>query len=714
MRAARGGLLLLALLAPSACGRAGRIVSREAPVVLISVDTLRADHLPAYGYGGVSTPHLDALRKDSVLFQNAYAHVPLTLPSHTCLLTGLLPPQNGVRDNYGYTLPPGIETLADLLKAARYATGAAVSSAVLSRGSGLNRGFDFYDDRLDDGVPPAAGPVNRDAAAVIGDHGALVRVSRDGARSAEALLLWLSSVPRGQPFFAFLHLYEPHAPCQPPEPYKSRYPLAYDAEIARADEIVGTFLDRLRRDGMYERALILFLSDHGEGLSDHGEREHGVFLYREAIRVPLLLKLPGNARAGESVSAPVGLTDVLPTVTRVLGLPSPTGRPGVALTDFLGKSPAPVRRIYGETLYPRLRLGWSDLASLVDDRYHYIEAPRPELYDMVADPGEKHDLSGGLPAPFRSMRVELAALDRHYELPGGSDPEYARKLVALGYLSATSPAAQSKDLPDPKDRVKDLDASLQFGRLLAEKRDAELIRACRAFLDKNPGVLDVWRMMADALNRTGKRGEAITALKDGIRASAPTTVPALRLAALERLSYFLILEGRAEEGLALAEPEVFTDTQALNAIGVAQGRAGRSADALKTFQRVLALDPENALAHFNLGTALLDAGDFAAAADHLERSLRADPKSAAAWSSLGFAKMRREDEAGAEECWRRSLELDRAQYAALYNLAIAQGRRGEIRAARQALERFVAEAPPALYARDLAEARRLLKSLGGA
>jgi arylsulfatase A-like enzyme len=252
---------------------------------LISVDTLRADHVPAYGYRGVATPNLDSLARDSVLFSNAYAHVPLTLPSHASLLTGLLPPRNGVRDNYGYTLPPGVETLAGVLQKARYATGAAVSSAVLSRDSGLNRGFDFYDDQVD-----AAG-----------------RAERDGARTVEALLPWVQE-QRNRPFFAFLHLFEPHAPYEPPEPYRSRYRSAYDGEIARADEILGTFLDRLRQWGLYERALVIFFSDHGEGLSDHGEREHGVFLYREAIHVPLLLKLPGNRRAGETVAAPVALT----------------------------------------------------------------------------------------------------------------------------------------------------------------------------------------------------------------------------------------------------------------------------------------------------------------------------------------------------------------------------------------------------------------------
>jgi arylsulfatase A-like enzyme/tetratricopeptide (TPR) repeat protein len=704
-------LLPAVLISLWACRPADRFLARDTPVVLISVDTLRADHLPVYGYGGVATPNIDALRKDSVLFANAYTHVPLTLPSHTSLLTGLLPPQNGVRDNYGYSLPANIETLAALLQRAGYATGAAVSSAVLSRESGLDRGFELYDDKLESTSRTQGRPPNRDAAAVVGDNGEVVRVDRDGARSAEALLRWLAD-RRRQPFFAFLHLYEPHAPCNPPEPYRSRYPLAYDGEIARADEIVGTFLGSLRRWGLYQRALVIFVSDHGEGLSDHGEREHGVFLYREAIHVPLLVKFPGNLRAGESVSAPVALTDVFPTVTRVLGLTLPAGRNGVPLTAFLQGSGAPARRIYCETLYPRLRLGWSDLASLVDARYQYIEAPRPELYDISVDPAEKRDLSRDLSAPFRAMRAELEGMERPFEMPGSSGPEQTKKLMSLGYLSATSPSAKTKNLPDPKDRIGELDGSIQFGRLLAQGRYVELIGACRAFLKKDPAVIEIWRLMADALERTGKRAEAIAALKEGLRASSATALPALRMAAVEHLTYLLIQSGQTEEALSMADPDSFSDTKALNAVGVALGKAGHAEEARRAFQKVLSIDPEHPVAHFNLGTALLDSGDVEAARDHFEHAVRSDPKYASAWNALGQARVRLADEAGAIECWKQALELDGTQYAALYNLAVAEGRRGQLADARKFLERFVANAPPDLFAKDLTEARRLLRSLG--
>src|SRR5262245_15079853 len=277
----------------SACRRDSGVVSRNAPVVLISVDTLRADHLPAYGYRAVETPALDALRKDSVLFENAYSHVPLTLPSHTSVFTGLLPPQTGVRDNLGYALGDGPPTIASFLKAQGYATGGAVSAIVLSHATGVSRGFDFYEDNVE--------PTRFSQA--------ISRVQRDGEETAGVLEDWIG--PRSdQPFFAFLHLFEPHSPYEPPEPFASKYRLPYDGEIARADQIVGRFVKYLQDQEVYDRALVIFMSDHGEGLNDHGEDEHGVLLYREAIHVPLFVKFPRSRRAGETVSAPVALTDL--------------------------------------------------------------------------------------------------------------------------------------------------------------------------------------------------------------------------------------------------------------------------------------------------------------------------------------------------------------------------------------------------------------------
>ena len=289
-RGRRAALALAALSVAGGvfgCRKDGGLAFRGAPIVIITVDTLRADHLPAYGYRGVETPNLDAFRKDAVLFENAYSHVPLTLPSHASIFTGLLPPQNGVRDNLGYALSSGPTTLAGYLKDKGYDTGAAVSAIVLSHATGIARGFDFYEDNVE--------PTKVSQS--------LSRVQRHGGETASLLEDWIG--PRAdRPFFAFLHLFEPHSPYEPPEPYASRYKLPYDGEIARADEIVGSFLKFLKDQDVYDRAVVVFLSDHGEGLNDHGEDEHGVLLYREAIHVPLMVKFPGSRRArGDGRSA---------------------------------------------------------------------------------------------------------------------------------------------------------------------------------------------------------------------------------------------------------------------------------------------------------------------------------------------------------------------------------------------------------------------------
>jgi len=658
-------------------------------VILVSVDTLRSDHLPAYGYRGLQTPAVDGLRVDSILFRNAYSHVPLTLPSHGTVFTGQLPPRNRVRDNYGFPLPPDLPTLADFLHDHGYATGAAVSASVLEKSAGIARGFDFYDD-------------------AIGPSGA---EERDGALSAASLIRWMDT-HRGGPFFAFLHLYEPHFPYNPPEPYRSRYPNPYDGEIARADEIVGTLLSQLKAWGVYDRCLIVFFSDHGEGLGDHGEQEHGVFLYREALQVPLLVKFPGQRHAGETVDGVAGLTDVFPTVAGALGWKPPSDLSGRDWSRGI-RDRAPDRRIYAETFYPRLRLGWSELLSLIDVRYQYIEAPRPELYDIRNDPAERENLASTLPPAFRTMRSELAQLP--HPIPSGevADPERAHRLAALGYLSGAASAAGRGELPDPKDRIATLELSASLGPLVAAKREDDLVRVAREFLRENPAALEVARLLADTLERRGDRAGAIAALEKALRASARTAAVGRREEALERLAYLLILAGRRAEAFQIADVSAFVDPETLNAIGVAQAEEGHLEEARKAFERADRLSPNDPRTLRNLGSALLRSGNLTSARARLEESVRLDPTSASAWTSLGNARAQAGDEPGASVCWQKAVELDPAQYESLYNLAISAGRRGDVVAARRALKRFLAEAPVRLYAKQLEQARRLLGALSG-
>ncbi len=537
---------LLPVLALVACG--GKPSSEApagtppvTPVVLISIDTLRADRLPAYGYGGVETPALGALRRDAVLFERAYTHVPLTLPAHASLLTGLLPPEHGVRDNVGYALDAGrvaageIPYLPRLLRDRGYATGAAVSSYVLRGRTGLDHGFDLYEDSIELRTGTGLGGLQRPGSATL-----------DLARD------WLRQVT--SPFFFFFHVYEPHTPYRPPEPFASRYASPYDGEVAAADAVVGDLLDELRRLGVYDRSLIFLFSDHGEGLGDHGEDEHGVLLYTTTLHVPLMIKLPGTRDAGAAVAAPVQLIDLFPTVAEVLALPSPERLPGASLLDVLAGE-APRRRVYAETFYPRLHFGWSELASLIDAEHHYIEGPDPELYDLGSDPGETRNLLRQRRGVYAELRDALAAVDRALASPAEVDDESRRALAALGYVGSAT-ADLEGPLPDPKSRLHTL-TDLKAGfRHRAAGEHAEAAAAFRRALDEHPRMLDAWEALGHSLQRLGRREEALAAYRRALELSGGSGQLAISAASL----YFDLRrldEAEAHARLALASNPSF-------------------------------------------------------------------------------------------------------------------------------------------------------------
>jgi choline-sulfatase len=526
-------LLLVFVLA--GCSRAGdesAVSVPGAPVIIISIDTLRADRLPAWGYGGVETPAIDSLRRDSILYRNAWSHAPTTLPSHVSIFTGLLPPAHGVRNNLGYVFDGTKHaTLPKLLQGSGYASGAAVSAYVLRATTGLGAEFDSYDDAI-----ASRGDVS------VGE------LSRDGETTSAIAQRWINQRAT-QPFFYFLHLFEPHTPYAPPEPYRSKYADPYDGEIAAADAIVGRFLESLKANGVYDRALIILLSDHGEGLGDHGEAEHGVFLYREAIHVPLLVKLPGGERGGTTVEENVQLIDIYPTVAAVAGVKPPEGLPGRSL---LGNQD-PSRAVYSETLLPRLHFGWSDLASLVKGNYHLIRAPRPELYDMAADPGETSNILDSQRRQYAAMREELSRFETAVEAPSPVSQEEADKLAALGYLGSMR-ATPGEDLPDPKDRIGDLEQMRRGAAAEREGRDAEALAVYRKVLEVNPRFTDAWIRLAALFDKQGEIAAAEEAYRRAIDTS-PELASGLALS-VGTLQYRAgkLDEAAAHARLALAKP----------------------------------------------------------------------------------------------------------------------------------------------------------------
>jgi choline-sulfatase len=741
------------------CGRAPTQPAYPgAPIVLISIDTLRSDHLPAYGYHGVATPAIDALRRDSLLFAKVYSHYPMTLPSHVSLLTGELPPVHGVRDNSGFPFDSAKHSfLPRLLKQAGYDTGAVVSARVLAAATGLAAGFDFYDDRV-----PAAPNLALEA-------------KRPGAESARVALDWVRA-RSNRPFFLFLHLYEPHAPYAPPEPFASRYRASpYDGEIAAADAVVGEVIRELVRLGIYERAVVMLLSDHGEGLGEHGEQQHGFFLYRETLQVPLLLKLPGSKRGGGNVQTPAQLIDVAPTLCRLAGAAVPANLRGESLLDLAGagQRPAsrPARPIYSETLAPRLHFGWSELTSLIEDRLHLEDGPQPELFDLAADPGETRNRLADERRAYAAMHQALRGIYQPPAPPQPVDAETARRLAALGYVASSGTLARGP-LPDPRSRRADLATLDGAMRALEEGRLQVAAPLLERLLAANPRMVDVQLLLARTYQQLGRgeqaarryqeavaaadgspamaliaarelmklgRAEEAQALLALARGTAPAESAALAteialarrdleaaLAELQRaggaraapalrraVGAALVEAGRPQEALALLEPlAAGGDPAALDALGMALADSGREREAAAVVARVLATQPRDARAHEILGAVALHEEQPAEARRQLELAVEIDPRLAVAWNSLGVALYRLEGPGAALAAWKKAVTVDPDYFDALLNIGMVSAAAGRKAEAREALQRFVAKAPPRRFGPDLEKARSLLRELG--
>ncbi|HXU29298.1 MAG TPA: sulfatase-like hydrolase/transferase [Thermoanaerobaculia bacterium] len=535
--AARLLLVLPALAIAAACnggfgGGSTLGTAKNAPVIVVSIDTLRSDRLPIYGSKRIETPAIDALAREGIVYERAYSQIPLTLPSHTSILTGQFPADHGVRDNTGYLFEAAKHPfLPLLLKKAGFATGAAVSSFVLRGETGLGDGFDYYEGAIDLRTGEALG-----------------RSQRPGGETAALALDWAKKQGSG-PFFLLLHLYEPHSPYEPVEPFRSRYANPYDGEIATADAIVGRFFDALREAGIYDRATIILLSDHGEGLGDHGEEEHGILLYREALQVPLIMKLPKGRLGGRRVAAPVGLVDVAPTVLQLAGVALPADLDGKPLPVETNEKPAAgaARTIYAETFYPRLHLGWNELTSLIRGPHHLIQGPAPELFDLTADPGEKNDVLRAERRTYSEMRAELAKIERPLAKPAEVDPETAQKLAALGYLGGTSVSDPGAVLPDPKSRIASLSVFGLAMQAVADQRFAEAIPKLTQLVEENPKMIDAWVGLGVAQSRVGRPREALKAYEKAMEVTGGSAQVAIGAAAV------LITLGRFEDAQKYAE-----------------------------------------------------------------------------------------------------------------------------------------------------------------
>ncbi len=568
-------------------------------LLVVTLDTTRADRLGCYGYAKAATPTLDALARRSIRFANATSVAPITLAAHASIFTGRYPFQHGVRLNAEYRLPPGEVTLAERLRAQGYETAAFVSAFVLDARYGLDQGFDLYDDRVE-----AGGGTGFPAGTI----------ERPADRVTDAALLWLEGRSPGRPFFAWVHYFDPHAPYQPPAALAARFAgRAYDGEIAFVDQQLGRLLARLAAKGLESRTVVVALGDHGESLGDHGESTHSVFVYDSVIHVPFLLSVPGaSGVAGSVEEGVVSQVDLVPTLLQLLGVKgSPAGsEPALDGRSLVGSAPPPDRSVFSESLAPFLDFGWAPLYALRRRDDKAILAPRPEYYDLRSDPAELKDL-GSVDGPPRAAREPLlralsALAERAAPITSpassGPDPDVRERLAALGYAAGAGPGgpAAGGALRDPKDMIGVSQKLIQANALLTEGRAREALGLVLEAARDSPRDRSVLQAQGKIYLRLGRIPEAEKALQ-AFREIRPKADVSLLLAQI------LILDGRYEEASALLDEAEALDPRH-GGVFIARGdmlaRQGRPTEARQSFEKARQVDPYRAA---NLAAARLAA-----------------------------------------------------------------------------------------------------------
>jgi choline-sulfatase len=685
-------VLVVLAIAAAAAGACGRRDDRVTPapftpprlIVLITIDTLRADRLGAYGSRAGLTPNLDRFADGAARFTSAVTQVPLTLPAHATILTGLHPEHHGIRTNDGFTLA-NVPTLAEALHARGYTTGGFIGGFPLRASSGLSRGFDRYDDEFltrTTAVERRADDVVDAAAAWIGDHAS-------------------------QPVFAWLHLFDPHSPYTPPEPFATTYAKApYDGEVAYTDAAIGRLLERLARAGLTSSAAVFIIADHGESLGEHGERTHGTFLYDATIHVPLLVKVP--SAPARVVDAPVEAADIAPTIAELAGtaLRSVDGRSLLPLVARGGGDPD--RPAYAESYYQNVLLGWSPLRAVRTRTWKFIEAPRPELYDLQNDPAERTNRVNDRGALAAGLQRTLPPMDdarsATVAAPAGGDA--AERLRGLGYVGgATTPTARTRAV-DPKDRV-EVWAALEDG-IDRTKRDPSAARSffARALaLDPSNGL--AMKYIGDISFQAGQLDQAREEYRRALAAGFRHPDVFVNLASIAER------QGRSDEAraaLSQAVKAMPADADAWNRLGLLEARQNHPETAREAFTRAIAAAPDRAEPYYNLAIVERRSGNEAAAADHLRQAIERNPSYPEAHYELATGYLAAGDPQRALDGYRAALAA-RPRYAeALFGAARAELDLHRASDARRDYEEFVRVAPPE-YARQAAAAREMIKRL---
>lgn len=671
-------------------------------ILLVTIDTLRGDALSSYG-GPARTPNLDGLAAHGARFTFAHAHAVITLVSHTTILTGEFPYQHGVRDNGGYRLRPGTATVATRLKALGFATGAFIGGFPLTKRFGLTPGFDVYDDQIPEmrGVVDFALPERR-ANVVVGR--AVDWIGRQNGR-----------------FFAWVHVFDPHSPYRPPEPYLSEYSAQpYYGEVAWTDHALGPLFARLKT--LSRPTLVIVTADHGESLGEHGELTHGMFAYEATLHIPLIIAEiePGATHQprGEVIDTPVRHIDILPTILDCAGAPPDDTLPGSSLREVIRNGRGGDRPEYFEAMTFNLTRGWAPLRGVLVGREKYIDLPIRELYDLARDPKEQDNLAPAEPARLQVMAntlrtYNMAPPDR----PGEVTAEVKASLRALGYVSGSAPERTTYTEADDPKRLVNVDSDLHRAIQLYESGDAQAaITLFKSVITRRPDMADASIYLAYVYWDAGRIDDAIATLEAAVKAGVGERDVRTRLGI-----YLAESKRDTKRAIALLEQSPSDDVEALNGLGVAYTDAGRPADALRTFRHILTLDPTNGLAYQNIAVIQLrealairdpKAPRRIAGIQEAEKSVRAaldaDPSLADAYTTYGVILADTGRRTEAIDNWRHAVELDPTAFDALENLTDELLNAGRLDEARRYGQQFLTSAPPALYQADINRIRARL------
>ncbi len=653
------GLVLAQNLAAQ---QAPKVVQPTKPnVILITIDTVRADHVGCYGAKDVQTPTLDGLARDGVVFERAISQVPLTWPSHAAMLTGLYPFQNGVQDFTSQPLEARFRSVAQAFQSHGYATGAVVSSFVLDRSWGLARGFDFYDDAFS----PAEFL-----------HKDLGLVERRAADSVTHALDWLQKNPR-RPFFFWLHLYDPHSPYEPPEPYRSQFKdHLYDGEIAYADHELGRLIAWLKRNQLYDHTAIVFLSDHGESLGEHGEGEHGFFAYNATVHVPLIVKpVAGKGVRRGRVGRPVETACIPATLLAAAGIHDDIEQQARG-KDLLRTSDDPDEAAYSETFYPFSSFGWSPLHALETSRYHYIDAPQPELYELTTDPREQNNIAASQPATVAVFKQQLAAKlqDRPFTAAqdGSSElsPDAREKLRALGYVAYRSPIsaeALAAGLADPKTKLEEFNAILHAEDALRAGDNATAQSLLGGVREKDPGIYVVSFILGEAALGEGKWEQAATELRKCLELNPHFDQAMLGLARS------LIFQGKGDEAKHWAQQAIQYNPQNYRAwyqLGFIDSKTDKQA-AISDYEKAISIQGNFAPVRRDLGMLYFEQKNYEQAATQLSRAVKLGLRDAPLFNYLGISYSRSKQFSEAIPNYKEAIKLDPNLAEAHLNLGFA-------------------------------------------